>query len=414
MGTKATLVPKNVAFATYNPKSNLKQLAIMKQIRWAIKQTLKMTVQHILLPLVYAFWQAVFRKRVPGLIVFADAHHDTLPFSMQVMHEAVRQCRYTSIDFFHDYGRLSAIQALWVSVKFMKLYAQARYVFICDNFLPVASCRKNKRTKVIQLWHSCGLLKKMGYDTAEDVPRFYLGNVYKNYDLVTVSAPCCIGPLTSGMHLRPGIVQATGVSRTDIYFDKQWCDDCRAEFYQMYPEAAEKTVILWAPTFRGNAADPYQAGTEEIKILEKQLGSQYMVICKVHPYIDRKSHLSDCPIPTERLLPVTDLMITDYSSVVFDYLIFKKTFVLFAPDLKEYQEKRGFYVEYASLSPYVAVNGEELERTVHDALGSGEREWIEACRAFHLSACDGKATERIMKRLGLQKETICLNDSLMI
>ena len=97
-----------------------------------------MTVQHILLPLVYAFWQAVFRKRVPGLIVFADAHHDTLPFSMQVMHEAVRQCRYTSIDFFHDYGRLSAIQALWVSVKFMKLYAQARYVFICDNFLPVS------------------------------------------------------------------------------------------------------------------------------------------------------------------------------------------------------------------------------------------------------------------------------------
>ena len=71
-------------------------------------------------------------------------------------------------------------------------------------------------------------------------------------------------------------------------------------------------------------------------------------------------------------------------------------------------------MEYASLSPYVAVNGEELERTVHDALGSGEREWIEACRAFHLSACDGKATERIMKRLGLQKETICLNDSLMI
>ena len=74
--------PQNVAFATYNPKSNLKQLAIMKQIRWAIKQTLKMTVQHILLPLVYAFWQAVFRKRVPGLIVFADAHHDTLPFSI--------------------------------------------------------------------------------------------------------------------------------------------------------------------------------------------------------------------------------------------------------------------------------------------------------------------------------------------
>ncbi len=105
------------------------------------------------------------------------------------------------------------------------------------------------------------------------------------------------------------------------------------------------------------------------------------MICKVHPYIDRKSHLSDCPIPTERLLPVTDLMITDYSSVVFDYLIFKKTFVLFAPDLKEYQEKRGFYVEYASLSPYVAVTA---------------KSWSEQCMTPGLR---GKGMDRSMPRV---------------
>ena len=65
----------------------------------------------------------------------------------------------------------------------MKEYAAAGYVYICSYFLPVSSCKKRKETKVIQLWHSGGLLKKMGYDTKDDIPRDYKGDVTANYDL---------------------------------------------------------------------------------------------------------------------------------------------------------------------------------------------------------------------------------------
>ena len=76
--------------------------------------------------------------------------------------------------------------------SFMKGYAAAGYVYICSYFLPVSSCKKREETKVIQLWHSGGLLKKMGYDTGDDIPKYYKGNVTRNYDLVTVSSEVCI------------------------------------------------------------------------------------------------------------------------------------------------------------------------------------------------------------------------------
>ena len=66
--------------------------------------------------------------------------------------------------------------------NFMQVYAQAEYVFINSYFLPVSSCRKRKETTVVQLWHSGGLMKKMGYDTTEDIPKYYKGNPTANYD----------------------------------------------------------------------------------------------------------------------------------------------------------------------------------------------------------------------------------------
>lgn len=373
----------------------------MDKGKWRLKQLLKMSVQHIVLPLTYGFWRMIYSKKNPEYIVFADAHHDSIPFSMQILHQKLEEKGYSIIDSYYDYAKLSMISAFIKSVKFMRIYAQAKYVFICDNFLPVASCKKTDKTQVIQLWHSCGLLKKMGYDTMEDIPEHYIGNVYKNYDLVTVSAPCCVEPLTSGMHQPNNIVQATGVSRTDVYFDEKWVETCKTNFLNKYPEAKNKKIILWAPTFRGNAANPYLIGVEGIQKMEEQLGSDYWVIYKVHPHLESRYQVSNCDIPTEQLLPVVDLLITDYSSIVFDYIFFDHPYVLYAPDWKEYEKRRGFYVPYESLSRYIVTQSEDLEAVVKRAMDDSDREWIKTCRDYHVAACDGNVSERIMEILGL-------------
>ena len=368
---------------------------------FVVKQLIKMVLQHMILPVIYGFWQIVYLGREPELIVFADAHHDTFPYSMKNMYEEVQRRGYEVVTEIHDYSKLSQLKTFLLAAHFMKIYAQAKVIFICDNFFPLVSCKKSKKTKVVQLWHSCGLLKKMGYDTNEDIPKYYIGNVYKNYDLVTVSAPECEKHLTRAMRQPEGVVKALGVSRTDTYYDPQWIEACKSRFYETYPEAVNKKVVLWAPTFRGNAGDPYQVGTEGIMQLEKELGDEYFVIRKVHPHIENRYHLSNCSIPSEQLFPVADLMITDYSSIVFDYLFFKKPYILFAPDLEAYLDKRGFYVEYESLCPYIVTEDAKLKEIVLSVLNGQNEEWIQEQYDFHISSCDGHVTERILEYLGL-------------
>lgn len=373
---------------------------MVSKISFSLRQKMKSLLQNVILPAVYFFFKTVYRKE-PELIVFADAHHKEIPYSMQKIHDELEKRGYKITDVFEDYSSMSFIGSSLSAVRFMKTYAKARVVFICDNFLPVASCKKRKETTVVQLWHSCGLLKKMGYDTTEDIPAGYKGNVYRNYDLLTVSAPALEEVFAKATKLDRSVVRALGVSRSDIFFDKKWHGECVSDFYNKYPEAKDKKIILWAPTFRGNAHNPYLAGAEGIKKLSEKLGEDYMLVTKVHPHMEAKYKLSSCPIPTERLLPVTDLLITDYSSVFFDYLFFSKPAVLFAPDLEEYEKKRGFYIEYNSLCPYIVIDEEKLPEAVFSAVKGTDASYIERLKAYHISSCDGGSTERIIKAAGL-------------
>lgn len=378
-----------------------------------IRQYAKMFLQHIILPAIYHLGCAVNRKVDDNLVIFADAHHTEMPFSMQEMERAVRGLNYKTTCHLHDYTHENMLKSLLHSIEFMYMYSKAKYVFVCDNFLPAASCIKREETTLVQLWHSCGLLKKMGYDTSDDIPSGYKGNVYNNYNLVTVSAPCCVPYLTSGMRQPRGIVNALGVSRTDVYFNAEWIRQCVDRFYTEFPEAKGKKILLWAPTFRGNPASPKLMGIKEIENLKNTLGSEWLVIKKVHPHIDAAMEMkngktcSDTAIPTEQLLPVADFLITDYSSVLFDYLLFEKPYVLFAPDLKTYEEKRGFYIKYDSLTPYVTEQAAALKDLVLTAWNNWEngtdREQIYECRRYHDEACDGHSTEKILNYLKMRK-----------
>ena len=371
------------------------------KIMFKIKQYLKMILQNLVLPFVYNFWSFMYRNKEKNLIIFADAHHCQLPFSMEYIHEVLEKKGHCIIDVLYNTSQISQIKATWISIKFMKLYAKAKYIFICDNFLPVSSCKKSAKTKVIQLWHCCGIFKKMGYDTSEDIPAYYKGVVYKNYDLVTVSSPICVEPISKAMRLPKEVVQPIGVSRTDTYFDNTWHENCKKYFYDKYPNAKGKKVILWAPTFRGNATDPKLIGMDAIKSVEAKLGDEYYFIYKIHPHIDDRYHFSNCEIQTEYLFPVVDLLITDYSTVLIEFLFFEKPFVLFAPDLNEYEQKRGFYVDYNTLSPYIAVDEVDLVNDIHAALKDFPLDWIISLRSFHALSCDGHSTERIVEMLKL-------------
>ena len=73
-----------------------------------------------------------------------------------------------------------------------------------------------------------------------------------------------------------------GVSRTDLYTSRAWQRRCISQFRQQYSEAAGKKVVLWAPTFRGNAGMPGEVPLD-VEALKRALGPEYYVLVKLHP-----------------------------------------------------------------------------------------------------------------------------------
>ncbi len=359
-----------------------------------------MAVQNIILPLVYFFSKA--RKIQKGLVIFADAHNDECPASMKCISDRFKSDNdFSVIEFYYDFNKCRSIRSFIYSIQFMRIYAKAELVFICNNFLPVSACTKRKGTLVIQLWHACGAFKKFGYDTAGDIPKYYKGNVYKNYDLVTVSSDECVKHFASAMRLDESVFKELGVSRTDIYFDENFIGKSKERFYNKNPNAKGKKVALWAPTFRGNPSEPYLEGNNAVEKLADELSKsgEWYFVTKLHPHIKKPVAAStESDIPTEMLFAVADLLITDYSSVIYEYALFKKPILIFAPDLEKYKAQRGFYIEINNLPADIITDAECLTKeNIDKAVSQFDESKVQSFIERYMYACDGNSTDRIVE-----------------
>lgn len=343
--------------------------------------------------------EKIHEKRV----IFADAHNNVLPYSMELLHKKFENEGYEVIDFICDYSHSGFLTIFKNMFSFMKCYANAKYVIICDYFLPVSSADKRPETIVVQLWHSCGIFKKFGYDAEDDISKDYKGFPSKNFDLVTVTSPICTNTFMSAFHIPREKIKDLGLSRTDCFFNQEYIEKCQEDFYNTYPQAKGKKIVLWAPTFRGNAGNPILVGKDSILNLQSKLGNDWFVVIKLHPHFKNMGDFNSL-IPTERLLPVIDLLISDYSTVIFEYLLFNKPLVLFVPDFDDYFSRRGFYFDYNELPGYIVKNGDELAEAIKYQFENNNIGKIEIFRNKYLSACDGHSTDKIydaILKLGL-------------
>lgn len=358
-----------------------------------IKQIIKMLFQHLIFPIVYRV--NCFRKVDDKLVILADAHHDACPPHLYVIKRELDKTDYNIVEMYMDISKHGFIKSINFMLDFMKIYPTARAVIICDNFLPASSCKKRNTTKLIQLWHGCGAFKKFGYDAVDDIPKGYIGNVYKNYDLVTVSGLACIKPFESAMGInKPGVVRAVGVSSTDQLFDEEYLRYCKDRFRYEHPDAVGHKVVLWAPSFRGNAG--VQSGTEiipgedKIDAIDKE---KFYVIKSFHPHMKRKTQGN---MTTRELLVSADILITDYSSVFFEGLILHKDICFFATDYEEYTKERGYYVNYKELPGLIVTDDKDLTTILEN--GNFEEIRYNTKQFFDdfMSMCDGKSTERVL------------------
>ena len=142
--------------------------------------------------------------------------------------------------------------------------------------------------------------------------------------------------------------------------------------------------------------------------MKKALGNEYILLLKHHPFVKKRPEIpEDCKdfamdvttdLDIDKLLCVSDICISDYSSLIFEYSLFERPMIFYAYDLEDYFDWRGFYYNYDDLTPGpVVTETEEIIDYIQNLDTRFDKEQVHAFREKFMSACDGCATDRIME-----------------
>lgn len=293
--------------------------------------------------------------------------------------------------------------------------ATAKYVFVNEASNVVSCVPMRPETVVTQTWHGCGAFKKFGFSTAELIfgatrKEMLKFPFYKNYTHVTLSSPEISWAYEEAMNLsdRKEVLKPIGTSRTDVFYDPAFIRHSYDKLHHIMPESVGKKVILYAPTFRGRVAKGQAPDMLNVEMFRESLGEEYVLLMKYHPLVRKPPVVpASCAafaqdftdaMSIEELLSVSDICISDYSSLVFEYSLFEKPMIFFSYDLSEYFDWRGFYYDYDELTPgpVFRTNLEMIDYIRHIDERFDKQRVVDFRNKF-MSACDGHATERIMQ-----------------
>lgn len=226
-------------------------------------------------------------------------------------------------------------------------------VVVTDNyFVELAGAKWRKGASCIQIWHANGALKKFGWEdkaaqkrTTADKKRFQA--VYQRFTNVVVGSDEMALIFQKSFLLDEKQLLKIGVPRTDYFFDKE---KLKANYDWTFQSLnlSNRKQLLYAPTFRD---DELQNTSLHLDIaeMERALGEEYQLILKLHPSISNDLEKLDSDFvvyvdketPIETLLPVVDILITDYSSIPFEFALLEKPMIFYTYDLQAYDKARG-------------------------------------------------------------------------
>ena len=270
----------------------------------------------------------------------------------------------------------------------------SRLVFINDNNYVITKLKRDS-TKVVQIWHACGAVKKFG----NQIPRSYK---IANYDYVVCASDIWKSSYAEAFGVNEEQVIVTGLPRTDALCDPKKVQSYRDKFFKKYPHLKGKYLILYAPTFRGNTIKGLNYVELDMNRVIDQLDDQSYFLYKMHPLladVGFGEHERLVNVNKENLymlMCACDCLISDYSSIIFDYSLLKKKMLIFASDYEDYRKTIGFNVDYMKEMPCpICKKTEELI----ECLKNKEETYIKETALFqkkYMPYEDGKNVDRII------------------
>lgn len=294
-------------------------------------------------------------------------------------------------------------------------YVMGARLLFCDNYYAfLAGCKFNHhRTKVIQVWHANGAIKAFGWQeprtmtrSSSDKKRFQ--KVYNQFDEYIVASKTMGSIFSNSYHVAENKMKVLGYPRSDRLFNADWQVKTTAQIMEKYPIFEEKEVILYAPTYRED-----EFGEADLQLpkdfidFAKTLSSKQCLIIKLHPHLRNMEKILKKKInvpqivwvddfSTEDLLLITNRLITDYSSVAFDYTLLKNAgqIIFYCFDLDKYAQHEGLQSDWIEYLPGPLIKtAPDLSKYIQEEIQTStfkdfNNKWN--------SKNDGHATKRVL------------------
>ena len=297
---------------------------------------------------------------------------------------------------------------------FLNKLSKSTMIFMDDHAPVMDWLDISSKTKIIQLWHAGAGFKSAGYSRwgNKGCPSPY--SCHRQYDYGISGSKNISHFFSEVWGINAEQVLPTGMPRIDQYLNEDYRKAKTEELYALYPMCKDKKVILFAPTYRGkNKADahyPYEL--IDFEKLYKLCADEYVVLFKMHPWVSES-----VPIPEEYtdkffdvgaypnindLFYITSLLITDYSSNIFEYSLMRKPMLFFAYDEIQYSFSRGFHRDYELSAPGKVVHTfDELLNAIENK--DFEQYKVDEYVEHHFDYIDCNASDRVIDWIVLGK-----------
>ncbi len=296
--------------------------------------------------------------------------------------------------------------------EFAKLYydiATSKYVILEDYYRPLYKLKTRRGTDVIQTWHAAGAFKKFGHSAVgyrESNTEEFENQAHGSYTKAAVTSKEIIPYYAEAFNIPEENVYSVGLPRTDVFFDKQKLEYINQKYKARYPVLSNKKIITYAPTFRGGPGKRASFHIQlDLKKMAEELSDEYVLLLKLHPSVTKSI---DIPREAEdfvlnmskddinHILSITDILISDYSSVIFEYALLERPMIFFAYDLEDYSKDRGFYYEYEDFipGPLAERTGEVISLIQQNTF---DLQKVKAFKERFFDNFDGRASERFVE-----------------
>ncbi|MFV0452132.1 MAG: CDP-glycerol glycerophosphotransferase family protein [Propioniciclava sp.] len=356
----------------------------------------------------------VTRKKNQPSILFASEARLSMQGNLLAVHD--RMCErtldrnYTFAYSFRTEGTSSRFNALKLAWKM----GRADIVLIDDYFSILMDLADLDNQKVIQLWHAGSGFKSIGYSRFGQYGSPHLTNSHRLYTYAICGSQHLRDVYSEAFGIEREAVIATGLPRVDAFLRDGRADEVLPTFEAAYPGAAGKRRMLFAPTFRGRGSRDahYNYETIDFAVLHEACGEDTVILFRQHhflhepapippQYADRLIDVAAFP-DTNDLLLISDVLITDYSSIVYEYSLLKRPMIFYAYDLDAYTATRGMHRNFHDVAPGpVATDFGELVQLIRDPgpyIGK-----TEAFVAENFDYVDTQNSDRVIDWLILQK-----------